>query len=120
MPKTGPCGPCSEIHIDRGLAYCDLQGTPGHTCQVNGDCKRFLELWNLVFIQYNRASPTDLEPLPAKHVDTGMGLEANCLRVAKDVDSNYKTDLLSPLLMSFSFSPDTLPKNGLTTSPPIG
>ena len=97
MAETGPCGPCSEIHIDRGPAYCDMQGNPNHTCRVNGDCKRFLELWNLVFIQYNRTSPSGLEPLPAMHVDTGMGLE-RIVSVLQDVDSNYKTDLLSPLL----------------------
>jgi len=97
MAETGPCGPCSEIHIDRGLKYCNRQGTPGHICQVNGDCTRFLELWNLVFIQYNRLGPTQLEPLPAKHVDTGMGLE-RIVSVLQDVDSNYKTDLLSPML----------------------
>ncbi len=97
MAETGPCGPCSEIHLDRGLKYCNRQGTPGHVCQVNGDCTRFLELWNLVFIQYNRLGPTQLEPLPARHVDTGMGLE-RIVSVLQDVDSNYKTDLLSPML----------------------
>ncbi len=97
MADTGPCGPCSEIHLDRGEKYCDLKETPGHVCGVNGECKRFLELWNLVFIQYNRLSPTQLEPLPSKHVDTGMGLE-RIVSVLQDVDLNYKTDLLSPLL----------------------
>ena len=97
MAETGPCGPCSEIHIDRGLAYCNKQGEPGHVCRVNGDCTRFLELWNLVFIQYNRFGPTQLEPLPATHVDTGMGLE-RIVSVLQDVDSNYYTDLLSPML----------------------
>jgi alanyl-tRNA synthetase len=97
MADTGPCGPCSEIHIDRGEGYCDKKGTAGHVCGVNGDCKRFLELWNLVFIQYNRLNPTQLDPLPAKHVDTGMGLE-RIVSVLQDVDSNYKTDLLSPML----------------------
>ena len=97
MADTGPCGPSSEINIDRGIAYCDKQDVPGHVCQVNGDCKRFLELWNLVFIQYNRLSPTHLEPLPATHVDTGMGFE-RIVSVLQNVDSNYKTDLLSPLL----------------------
>ena len=99
MAETGPCGPCSEIHLDRGLKYCDKQGVPGHICQVNGDCQRFLELWNLVFIQYNRLSPTELEPLPAKHVDTGMGFE-RIVSVLQDVDSNYRTDLLWPLILT--------------------
>ncbi len=97
MAETGPCGPCSEIHIDRGPRYCNKQDVPGHVCQVNGDCTRFLELWNLVFIQYNRLGPSQLEPLPAKHVDTGMGLE-RIVSVLQDVDSNYKTDLLSPTM----------------------
>jgi alanyl-tRNA synthetase len=97
MAETGPCGPCSEIHLDRGLSYCDKQGQPGHICRVNGDCVRFLELWNLVFIQYNRTGPNSLEPLPAKHVDTGMGFE-RIVSVLQDTDSNYKTDLLFPLI----------------------
>ncbi len=97
MAETGPCGPCSEIHIDRGPAYCDKQGIPGHVCHVNGDCKRFLELWNLVFIQYNRLGPSLLEPLPARHVDTGMGLE-RIVSVLQDTDSNYRTDLFMPLM----------------------
>ncbi len=97
MADIGPCGPCSEIHIDRGIQYCDKQNIPGHVCSVNGDCQRFLELWNLVFIQYNRLGPSSLEPLAAKHVDTGMGLE-RIVSVLQDQDSNYKTDLLQPLL----------------------
>lgn len=97
MAETGPCGPCSEIHIDRGLEYCDKQGVAGHVCRVNGDCKRFLELWNLVFIQYNRLSPSHLEPLPATHVDTGMGFE-RIVSVLQNVRSNYRTDLLFPLI----------------------
>ena len=97
MAETGPCGPCSEIHIDRGAQYCDKQHVSEHLCEVNGDCKRFLELWNLVFIQYNRLDPTHLEPLPAKHVDTGMGFE-RIVSVLQDVDSNYKTDLFRPML----------------------
>jgi len=99
MAETGPCGPCSEIHYDRGEEFCNLRDVPGHICQVNGDCDRFLELWNLVFIQYNRHSPTELEPLPSKHVDTGMGFE-RLVSLLQGVDSNYKTDLLKPLLDS--------------------
>jgi len=94
MAETGPCGPCSEIHYDRGIKYCDKQDVEGHVCRVNGDCKRFLELWNLVFIQYNRLGPDTLEPLPATHVDTGMGFE-RIVSVLQDVDSNYKTDLFA-------------------------
>ncbi len=97
MAETGPCGPCSEIHIDRGEEYCDKKGESGHVCRVNGDCKRFLELWNLVFMQYNRLDLDTLEPLPAKHVDTGMGLE-RIVAVLQNVNSNYKTDLFVPLI----------------------
>ncbi len=97
MAEVGPCGPCSEIHIDRGLAACNMQGVPGHVCRVNGDCKRYLEVWNLVFIQYNRLSATELVPLPATHVDTGMGFE-RIVSLLQGVDSNYRTDLLLPLV----------------------
>jgi alanyl-tRNA synthetase len=96
MAETGPCGPCSEIHIDLGPEFCDQQDIPGHVCGVN-TCARYLELWNLVFIQYNRTGPRALEPLPATHVDTGMGLE-RIVSVLQGVYSSYKTDLLSPMM----------------------
>ena len=73
MGNTGPCGPCSEIHIDRGEDFCQTQTK--HDCQVNGKCHRFIELWNLVFIQYNRDENGDLHPLKNKFVDTGAGFE---------------------------------------------
>lgn len=92
MAETGPCGPCSEIHIDQGTQFCDKKDVPGHVCKVNGDCARFLELWNNVFIQYNRLDVRTLEPLPAKHVDTGMGFE-RIVAVLQGVDSDYKIDL---------------------------
>lgn len=97
MAETGPCGPDSEIHYDRGIEYCTKQEIEGHVCQVNGDCGRFLELWNLVFIQYNKIAPGELVPLPSKHVDTGMGFE-RIVSVLQNVDSNYKTDLFYPIL----------------------
>ena len=97
MAETGPCGPCSEIHIDLGPDACNKKDEPGHVCEVNGDCSRFLELWNLVFIQYNRVSENEFEPLPATHVDTGMGFE-RIVAVMQGVTSNYRTDLLKPLL----------------------
>ncbi len=97
MADTGPCGPCSEIHFDRGEEWCDKADDPKHECGVNSDCHRYLELWNLVFIQYNRMSPTQLDPLPATHVDTGMGFE-RIVSVMQGVDSNYRTDLLLPLI----------------------
>ena len=97
MADTGPVGPDSEIFLDRGQKYCEMTDEPNHFCQVNGDCQRFIELWNLVFIQYNRSSPTEIRPLPAKHVDTGLGLD-RVVAVIQDVDSNYRTDLFTPLL----------------------
>ncbi len=93
MAEFGPCGPCSEIHIDLGEERDNLRGTD-HVCGVNGDCTRFLELWNNVFIQYNLFEDGRLEPLPAKHVDTGMGFE-RIVSVLQGVDSNYKTDLFA-------------------------
>jgi len=122
MAETGPCGPCSEIHFDLGEAFCnknDISVAPnadvpiadvpiaGHQCRVNGDCARFLELWNLVFIQYNRTNPTTLEPLPATHVDTGMGLE-RIVAVLQGKDSNYRTDLLFPLIQATQRLTDVL------------
>lgn len=97
MADVGPCGPCSEIHFDRGEDACNRQNDPQHQCGVNSNCSRFLELWNLVFIQYNRISTDKLDPLPSKHVDTGMGFE-RIVSVLQGVNSNYKTDLLLPLM----------------------
>jgi alanyl-tRNA synthetase len=92
MADTGPCGPNSEIHID-----LHPERGPVKPEDLNSD--RFVELWNLVFIQYNRSSPTKLAPLPAKHVDTGMGFE-RIVSVLQGVDSNYRTDLLWPLIQT--------------------
>jgi alanyl-tRNA synthetase len=99
MGETGPCGPCSEIHIDRGAEACDRKQEKGHRCRVNGDCARFIELWNLVFIQYNRGEDKKLVELPAKHVDTGMGLE-RIAAVLQGVLSNYDVDLLRDLIVA--------------------
>ncbi len=96
MGETGPCGPCSEIHLDRGPEACDMKGQPGHICQVNGDCARYIELWNLVFIQYNRHEDRSLSELPSKHVDTGMGLE-RITAVLQGVLSNYDIDYMHDL-----------------------
>jgi len=96
MGETGPCGPCSEIHIDRGPAACDHQGRP-HRCQVNGDCARYMEIWNLVFIQNNRDASGALSELPAKHVDTGMGFERIC-SVVQNVAGNYDIDVFRDII----------------------
>lgn len=98
MGDTGPCGPCSEIHLDRGEEACDLRDDPNHVCGVNGDCRRFFELWNLVFIQYNKDNSGTLHELPAKHVDTGMGFE-RLVSVLQGVVSNYDTDLFAPIML---------------------
>ncbi|MCE5207075.1 MAG: alanine--tRNA ligase [Chloroflexi bacterium] len=97
MAETGPCGPCSEIHYDFGAERCTRKNVPGHQCEVNGDCGRFLEIWNLVFIQYNRLDANTFQSLPQKHVDTGMGFE-RIVSILQNVDSNYKTDLFTPIL----------------------
>ena len=90
MADTGPCGPCSEIHYD-------LHPSDEKVDEKTLDTDRFVELWNLVFIQYNRLGPDTLEPLPAKHVDTGMGFE-RLVSILQNVDSNYKTDLFAKSL----------------------
>jgi alanyl-tRNA synthetase len=97
MGDTGPCGPCSEIHIDRGEGSCDMQHVAGHVCGVNVGCSRYMELWNLVFIQYHRDDSGKLHELPAKHVDTGMGLE-RVASVLEGVGSNYDGSLLRRLI----------------------
>jgi alanyl-tRNA synthetase len=99
MGETGPCGPCSEIHIDLGPERCDRVADGDHVCEVNSGCARFIELWNLVFIQFNRNVNGDLEELPAKHVDTGMGFE-RVVAVMQDVVSNYDTDVFTPIIKS--------------------
>ncbi|MCF7803403.1 MAG: alanine--tRNA ligase [Candidatus Marinimicrobia bacterium] len=97
MGDTGPCGPCSEIHIDRGEGYCDKQDVEDHECWVNNDCARFIEVWNLVFIQFNRDEEGDLHDLPNKHVDTGAGFE-RIVALLQEKTSNYDTDLFMPLI----------------------
>jgi len=88
MGETGPCGPCSEIHYDRG------EGIEG---ELNGEGDRFTEIWNLVFMQYNRDETGKMTPLPKPSVDTGAGLERFSM-VIQNVDSNYSTDLFAPLI----------------------
>ncbi len=94
MGDTGPCGPCSEIHYDMGPAASDQ----GHTdCAFGCDCGRYVEIWNLVFMQFDRDSSGKLNPLPKPSIDTGMGLE-RVTAVLQGVISNYETDLFTPLI----------------------
>jgi len=97
MGEIGPCGPCSEVHIDLGPDMCDMKAVQGHKCQVNGGCARYIELWNLVFIQFNRQAGSGLVPLSAKYVDTGAGLE-RIAAVLQNKKSNYDTDLFMPVI----------------------
>jgi len=93
MGDTGPCGPCSEIHIDRGEDYgC---GTPD--CKLGCECDRFLEIWNLVFMQFNRDASGEMTPLPKPSIDTGLGLE-RMISLIQDVPTNYDIDLILPII----------------------
>ena len=94
MGDTGPCGPCSEIHYDMGPAASD----EGHTdCQFGCECGRYMEIWNLVFMQFDRDASGRLTPLPKPSIDTGAGLE-RVTAVLQGVVSNYETDLFTPLI----------------------
>ncbi len=93
MGDTGPCGPCSEIHIDRGPEFgCDRKD-----CAVGCDCDRWLELWNLVFMQFEKDEQGNMTPLPKPSIDTGLGLE-RVISVLQGVPTNYDTDLFIPIM----------------------
>ena len=95
MGDTGPCGPCSEIHIDLRTDE-EIAKVPGRDL-VNTDNDQVIEIWNLVFMQYNRKADGSLEPLPAKNIDTGMGFERLCM-VLQGKTSNYDTDIFSGMI----------------------
>ena len=97
MGEIGPCGPCSEIIIDQGPDF----GCKRQECNIECDCGRYLELWNLVFMQFNRDEKGNLSPLPKPSIDTGMGLE-RITSVVQGVSSNFETDLLKPLINTTS------------------
>ena len=93
MGDTGPCGPCSEIHIDQGVEA----GCGREDCALGCDCDRFLELWNLVFMQFNRSEDGTMTPLPKPSIDTGMGLE-RVAAVLQGKFNNYDSDLFTPII----------------------
>ena len=93
MGDTGPCGPCSEIHLDRGEAY----GCGKPDCRLGCECDRYLELWNLVFMQFNRDASGKLTPLPKPSIDTGLGLE-RMVSILQEVPTNFETDLILPII----------------------
>ncbi len=98
MGETGPCGPCSEIHYLQGNDIpCHVEAAGGNCLGPACDCDRWVEIWNLVFMQFEQVAPGDRRPLPKPSVDTGMGLERLCA-VLQGVRSNYETDLLRPLI----------------------
>ncbi|CAN2039978.1 alanine--tRNA ligase/DNA-binding transcriptional repressor [Candidatus Magnetomoraceae bacterium gMMP-15] len=92
MGDTGPCGPCSEIHIDRG----EEAGCKGPNCKLGCECDRYLEIWNLVFMQFNRDETGKMTPLPRPSIDTGMGLE-RIVSVVQNAPTNYETDFFTPI-----------------------
>jgi len=93
MGDTGPCGPCSEILIDRGAEF----GCGRPECTAGCDCDRYLEIWNLVFMQFNRDETGKMTPLPKPSIDTGLGLE-RMVSIIQDVPTNYDTDLMRPII----------------------
>lgn len=97
MGDTGPCGPCSEIHYDRGDLATQTETFKDPILGVNGENDRYIEIWNNVFMQYERVSDGSLIPLKAKNVDTGMGFERIC-SILQGKTSNYDTDVFSPII----------------------
>src|SRR5690606_37347828 len=116
MGETGPCGPCSEIHVDTRI-FEDRQKIDGKTL-VNADHPEVIEIWNNVFMQFNRLKDGSLQNLPSRHVDTGMGLE-RLVRVLQGHQSNYDTDLFTNTIAATEkitqkkYNPNATPNDAL-------
>ncbi len=93
MGDTGPCGPCSELHLDRGVEH----GCGKPDCKLGCECDRYLEIWNLVFMQFNRDETGTLTPLPKPSIDTGLGLE-RMASIKQNTPNNFETDLMMPIV----------------------
>jgi alanyl-tRNA synthetase len=126
MGDTGPCGPCSELHYDMGIASSDkkLPECAAGECKFPCECGRYVEIWNLVFMQFDRSSDGVLNPLPKPSIDTGAGLE-RVTAILQNVVSNYDTDLFIPLihraaeLTGVVDDPDTKKKHDIPVHPEV-
>ena len=121
MGDTGPCGPCTEIHVD--CRTDEERKTVDGATLVNNDHPQVIEIWNNVFIQFNRKKDGSLEPLPNKHVDTGMGFE-RLVRVIQQKQSNYDTDVFTGTIETIEkivgIKYSDMQKNELLQNPPSG
>ena len=125
MGDTGPCGPCSELHYDMGVAASDQgHGTTAPACAFGCECGRYVEIWNLVFMQFDRDASGKLTPLPKPSIDTGAGLERLAATVLNLSDptkfSNYDTDLFTPLIKRAAELTGQAGKNAGTTQEGVG